>query len=122
MLDPDDGRSRIAMRVVFCLSLIILSAIAVSPTWSQQRSDRVALVIANANYADASTPPSANALALAEEFRRNRFDVDFRENLGKSEMHRAIDALSAKISTGATALFILAAMAFKLDGRLTSCP
>jgi hypothetical protein len=96
------------MRLVFWLCLMVVSAMMTSSAWSEQRAARVALVIANANYPDASTPLSTtigDARTLAEEFRRNGFEVDRKENLGKADMQRAIDALTGKIRPGMTALF-----------------
>src|SRR5260370_18107750 len=69
---------------------------------------RVATVIGHNNYPDASTPiPSAlrDARALAEELRRSEFDVDLKENVGKVDMQRAIDAFTGKIRNGTATLF-----------------
>ena len=65
-------------------------------------------LIGNANYPDASTPLSTtirDARTLADEFRRTEFDVDLKENAGKEDMRRAIDAFIGKIRTGMVALF-----------------
>ena len=89
------------------LCLSVLSAMLVSPALPQQ-AGRVALVIGNNNYPDASTPlPSTirDARALAEELRRSEFDVDLKENVGKADMQRAIDAFTGKIRNGTTTLF-----------------
>ena len=84
---------------------------AASP-WSrpaaQQRGNRIALFIGNANYPDANTPLSTtvqDARTLADEFKRLDFEVEIQENVGKEEMQRAIDAFTAKISNGTAALF-----------------
>jgi hypothetical protein len=72
----------------------------ISPALPQQ-AGRVALVIGNNNYPDASTPlPSTirDARALAEELRRSEFDVDLKENVGKADMQRAIDAFTAAVT------------------------
>jgi len=79
-----------------------------SAALAQQNAARVALVIGNANYPDARTPLSntiKDARTLAEELRRINFDVDFKENLSKEEMQRAIEAFTGKIKSGTTALF-----------------
>ena len=93
------------MRLAFSLCVAAtLSALIADPAWSDQR---LALVIGNANYPDSSTPlvtTSRDARSLADEFRRSGFEVDLKENLGKAEMQRAIDALVGKISSGATTL------------------
>jgi TPR repeat protein len=101
-----EGKMR-NVRLLFCLSLLILSLAATS-TPAQQQGARVALVIGNAKYPNAATPlPNAtkDATALAEQFRRLRFSVDVKTNLGKKEMQRAIDAFTDKIKKGTTALF-----------------
>jgi len=96
------------MRAVFWLCLLAASVLTISSAWPEQQAARVALLIANANYPDASTPLStttADVRTLAEELRRSGFEVDPKENLGKAEMQRAIDALTGKIRPGTTALF-----------------
>jgi len=75
---------------------------------SQPRAPRVALVIGNAAYSDPSTPLSTTIRdtgTIAEELRRNEFEVDLKENLGKEDMQRALDAFMGKIRAGSTALF-----------------
>ncbi len=96
------------MRSLFWLCLLVVSALLTHSASSQQRSARVALVIGNANYPDASTPLSTtirDARSLAEEFRRTEFDVDLKENVGKEDMQRAIAAFAGKIRSGMAALF-----------------
>jgi formylglycine-generating enzyme required for sulfatase activity len=91
--------------LAFISAMIALSAVA------QQRDTRLALVIGNANYPDASTPLShvvEDARSLAQEFRRTGFEVDLKENLGRNEMQRAIEALNGKIKNGSTVLFYFA--------------
>jgi formylglycine-generating enzyme required for sulfatase activity len=95
-------------RPLLCLFLAALSTIFVTAALSQQRTARVALVIGNANYPDASTPLSTtirDVRTLADEFRRSEFDVDLKEDLTKEQMQRAIDAFTGKIQSGSTALF-----------------
>jgi formylglycine-generating enzyme required for sulfatase activity len=96
------------MRLLFWLCLSITSAMLTSSALPQQSRSRVALLIGNANYPDASTPLSTtvrDARTLADEFRRSDFEVDLKENIGKEEMQRAIDAFSGKVRSGTTALF-----------------
>src|SRR5215468_1596710 len=95
------------IRLLIWLCLSVLSTMLVSPALPQQ-AGRVALVIGNNNYPDASTPiPSAlrDARALAEELRRSEFEVDLKENVGKADMQRAIDAFTGKIRNGTATLF-----------------
>lgn len=95
-------------RLAFWLGVTMASLVLAFSAASQQRPARVALLIGNAGYPDASTPLSTtlrDARTLADEFRRSDFDVDLKENLGKEEMQRAIDAFTGKIRTGTVALF-----------------
>jgi hypothetical protein len=69
--------------LAFIFVTIALSALA------QQKEPRLALVIGNASYPDASTPLSSSkdARSLAQEFRRNSFEVDLKENAGRAFGH-----------------------------------
>jgi formylglycine-generating enzyme required for sulfatase activity len=96
------------MRLFFLLSVAITTATLTLSALAQQRPARVALVIGNASYPDASTPLSntlRDARTLADEFRRSEFDVDLKENATKEDMRLAIDAFTGKIRSGMTALF-----------------
>jgi Caspase domain len=96
------------MRLWALLSVIVASAMWASVGRSQQPSGQVALIIGNANYPDASAPLTTaikDARALAAELRHDNFDVDVKENAGKADMLRAIDAFTGKIRSGTVALF-----------------
>src|SRR5262245_25449611 len=78
---------------------------ATAPSGSS--ASRVALVIGNADYPDANTPlahPAKDAQALAGALRRNGFDVEVQQNLGREDMTRALERFKAKIRPGAVAL------------------
>ncbi len=95
------------MRLLLWLGLMFCAALA-GGAEAQQRPGRVALVIGNAAYPDASTPLSTtirDARTIAEELRRDDFDVDLKENLGKEDMQRALDSFMGKIRAGSAALF-----------------
>ena len=97
-------------RLAFWFGVTIASILLAVSAFSQQRGPRVALLIGNASYPDASTPLSTtirDARALADEFRRSDFEVDLKENLGKEDMQRAIDAFMAKIRTGTGVVFAI---------------
>src|SRR5262249_10737247 len=99
------------MQRIGLLCLAFISAMIAVSALAQQRETRLALIIGNAAYPDASTPLTStieDARSVAQEFRRLGFDVDLKENLGKSDMQRAIDALTGKISSGSTVLFYFA--------------
>ncbi len=96
------------LRLVLWLCFAVAFALLTRPALSQQTAARVALIIGNANYPDASTPLSTtirDARTLADEFRRSEFDVDLKENVGREDMQRAIDAFTGKIRPGMAALF-----------------
>jgi formylglycine-generating enzyme required for sulfatase activity len=90
------------------VGLTVVAVALAGVAWSQQNAPRVALIIGNARYPEAGTPlPTTikDARALADELRRSDFDVDLKENVGKEDMQRAIDAFTSKIRSGSGALF-----------------
>ncbi len=105
-------------KLLFWLCLSGLTAIFPSIAFP---ASRVALVIGNSNYPDANAPLSTagrDARIFADEFRRMDFDVDFKENLNKVGMQRAIAAFTNKITNGTVALLYFSG--FGLDvGRQT---
>src|SRR5216684_2144463 len=94
-------RIRLALLVIFVLSVapIVPSAAA--------GADRFAIVIGNAKYPDAEAPlkePINDARDVAEELKRDGFNVDIGENLTGDAMHRAFDRLYGRIKPGSVAL------------------
>ena len=99
------------------LGLILVAAAIAGSAWSQQSAPRVALIIGNARYPEAGTPlPTTvnDARALADELRRSDFDVDLKENVGKEDMQRAIDAFTSKIQSGSGALFYFSGLCIQV--------
>jgi lipoprotein NlpI len=95
------------MRFLLLLFATVASAMLTHAALTQTQPARVALVIGNASYPDAGSPFSStigDARAIADEFRRNGFDVDHKENLGGTDLRRAVDAFLNKIRSGASAL------------------
>jgi len=71
------------------------------------KASRVALVIGNGHYPDASAPlaqPINDARGLTAALRGQGFDVDVVEDATKDDMARAIDRLKAKIKPDTVAL------------------
>jgi uncharacterized caspase-like protein len=67
---------------------------------ASKKASRVALVIGNGNYPDASAPlaqPINDARALSAALRRDGFDVDVVEDANKDDMTRAIARLKSRI-------------------------
>ena len=68
---------------------------------------RLALVIGNGHYPDASAPlvqPINDARALTATLRRNGFDVDVVEDASKDDMERAVARLKGKINKDAVVM------------------
>ena len=71
------------------------------------RPARLALIIGNGHYPDASAPlaqPINDARALTATLRRNGFDVDVVEDASKDDMHRAISRLKSRINKDAVVM------------------
>ena len=68
---------------------------------------RLALVIGNGHYPDASAPlaqPINDARALTATLRRNGFDVDVVEDASKDDMERAVARLKSRVSKDAVVM------------------
>src|SRR6201989_778551 len=91
-------------------SLALLLSLFFSVAWtvpSSAAGDRFALVIGNAKYPDADSPlkePINDARAVADELKRDGFNVDIGENLTGDGMRRAFDKLYGKLRPGSVAL------------------
>ena len=87
------------------LVTLILSAVSVGPSFAA--GERYALVIGNAKYPDAEAPlkePINDARDIADELKRDGFNVDIGENLTGEQMRRAFERLYGKIKPGSVAL------------------
>jgi lipoprotein NlpI len=93
-------RTRLAL-----LLTLIFSVASIAP--SLAAGDRFALVIGNAKYPDADAPlkePLNDARDVADELKRDGFNVEIGENLNGDGMRRAFDRLYGKIKPGSVAL------------------
>jgi hypothetical protein len=96
---------RLALLTPLIFSAAIFSVVSIAP--SVAASDRYALVIGNAKYPDAEAPlkePINDARDVADELKRDGFNVDIGENLTGEQMRRAFDRLYGKIKPGSVAL------------------
>jgi Flp pilus assembly protein TadD len=87
------------------LLILIVSSAPIARSWAA--GDRFALVIGNAKYPDAEAPlkePINDAKDIAEELKREGFDVETGENLTGDAMRRALDRLYARIKPKSVAL------------------
>jgi lipoprotein NlpI len=92
------------IRLVLLLTLIFAAA-STAPSFAA--GDRYALVIGNAKYPDADAPlkePINDARDVADELKRDGFNVDIQENLNVDGMRRAFDRLYGKLKPGSVAL------------------
>ncbi|WP_456625823.1 caspase family protein [Bradyrhizobium sp. URHC0002] len=94
------------MKIRLALILTLLFSVAsVAPSFAA--GERYALVIGNAKYPDAEAPlkePINDARDIAEELKRDGFNVDIGENLTAEQMRRAFERLYGKIKPGSVAL------------------
>src|SRR5689334_11321245 len=94
------------MKIRLALLLVCMFAVvSTAPTFAA--GDRFALVIGNAKYPDADAPlkePINDARDIAEELKRDGFNVDIGENLTGEQMRRAFERLYGKIKPGTVAL------------------
>jgi uncharacterized caspase-like protein len=75
-------------------------AVATEQGFSNRKASRVALIIGNGHYPDASSPlvQSINdARALSASLRHDGFDVDVIEDASRDDMTRALDRLRGRI-------------------------
>src|SRR6516164_4742501 len=97
---------RRSMKTSLAFLLIALFSV-ISTTPSPAAGDRFALVIGNAKYPDADAPlkePINDARAVADELKRDGFNVEIGENLTGDAMRRAFERLYGKIRPGSVAL------------------
>jgi hypothetical protein len=96
----------VIMKIRLALLLTLLFSVAsVAPSFAA--GERYALVIGNAKYPDAEAPlkePINDARDIAEELKRDGFNVDIGENLTAEQMRRAFERLYGKIKPGSVAL------------------
>lgn len=95
------------MRIRLALFLIsILSVTPIVPS-AAAGAERFALVIGNAKYPDAEAPlkePINDARDIADELKRDGFNVEVGENLTGDAMRRAFDKLYGRIKPGSVVL------------------
>jgi lipoprotein NlpI len=95
-------RIRLALLVT-----LIVSVTPIMPSLAADRGDRFALVIGNSKYPDAEAPlkePINDARDLADELKRDGFNVEVGENLTGDAMRRAFGRLYGRIKPGSVAL------------------
>src|ERR1700680_2366375 len=105
-------RIRLALLVT-----LILSVAPVVPSVAAG-ADRFALVIGNAKYPDAEAPlkePINDARDVADELKRDGFNVDIGENLTGDGMRRAFDRLYGRIKPGSVELIFFSGVGVRAN-------
>ncbi len=94
----------------FCFALIVAVGLAVSatgPSLANEPAGKFALVVGNAKYPDSdlALPGIVNEITdVADEFKRDNFDVETGINLTGDATRAALDRLYRKIKPGSVAL------------------
>ena len=93
----------------------LMAALPVGPAFATKK---VALVVGNANYAEAPLRnPVNDARAIARQLRGKGFEVLLRENVTKAQFSEAVADFGERISAGDTALFFYAGHGLQVQGR-----
>jgi hypothetical protein len=93
----------------------LLAAFAAGPA---SAAKKVALVVGNANYAEAPLRnPVNDARAVARQLRGKGFEVLLRENVTKAQFSEAVADFGEKLAAGDTALFFFAGHGIQVQGR-----
>src|SRR6195256_4411135 len=95
------------MKFRLALLLILIASVAPILPSAAAGADRFALVIGNAKYPDAEAPlkePINDARDIADELKRDGFNVEVGENLTGDAMRRAFDRLYGRVKPGSVAL------------------
>src|SRR5213595_2446286 len=94
------------MNIRLALLLTLMFSVAsIAPGYAA--GDRYALVIGNSKYPDAEAPlkePINDARDIAEELKRDGFNVEIGENLTGDAMRRAFERLYGRVKPGSVAL------------------
>src|SRR5262249_27735040 len=105
--------------------VMLLAVIPVRHALAQQNEARIALAIGNAAYPDAEAAlkdPVGDVRALADELRRDGFEVEVGENLTKEGMRSAIDRFYGKIKSGSVALIFFSGYGVQSDRQTYMIP
>jgi uncharacterized caspase-like protein/lipoprotein NlpI len=95
------------MKIRVSLFALLLFSLAPAMPSMAADSERLALVIGNAKYPDNEAPlkePLNDAHDIADELKRDGFEVEVGENLGGDAMRRAFDKLYARIKPGSVVM------------------
>ena len=110
------------MRVICALTLAsIMALLANAEAFAADHPTRFALVVGNAKYPDSDLPLKEavnDARDIADELKRDNFDVETGIDLTGDAMRQALNRLYMKIEQGSTALIVFDGFAIQ-SGRQT---
>lgn len=95
------------LRIALLAALSMLATPLFPVVAAHADGERFALIIGNAKYPDNETPlkePINDARDVADELKRDGFEVEVGENLRADAMRRALDKFYGRITPGSTAL------------------
>ena len=116
------GRIHIGYRVYVLLSTLLVMLVSYTDQAiaeaGKQNSNRIALVIGNANYPKRALRNSVNdAHAMAKALRDIGFEVIEKTDASQKEMNRAITAFGEKLKSDSVALFYYAGHGLQVRGH-----
>ncbi|MBN8970508.1 MAG: caspase family protein [Rhizobiales bacterium] len=95
------------LRIALLAALSMLATPLLPVVAAHADGERLALIIGNAKYPDNETPlkePINDARDIADELKRDGFEVEIGENLSGEAMRRALDKFYGQIKPGTAAL------------------
>jgi uncharacterized caspase-like protein len=95
------------LRIALLAALSLLATPLIPMDAASAAGERLALVIGNAKYPDNETPlkePINDARDIADELKRDGFEVEIGENLSGEAMRRAFDKFYGRIKPGSATL------------------
>lgn len=116
------GRIHIGYRAYVLLSILLVMLVSYTDQAiaeaGNQNSNRIALVIGNANYPKMALRNSVNdAHAMAKALRDIGFEVIEKTDVSQKEMNRAITAFGEKLKSDSVALFYYAGHGLQVRGH-----
>src|SRR5262245_21598017 len=113
------------LRLILIPFLLALLAITGATGAPAQNEPPVALIVANANYPDAESPLKdtiSQARSMADELKRDGFEVDLVENVSKEQMRAALDRFYGKTKSNSAALFFFSGFGVQSDRQTYVVP
>jgi formylglycine-generating enzyme required for sulfatase activity len=109
---------QIFLRLILVMIFFVSGGLAARETAVAKEQTRVALVVGNETYSEASIPNAvSDAKAVADVLRHGGFDVVYAENAKKADIVDALRAFAVKMERGAVAVVYYAGHALQFQDR-----